>query len=83
VVDEVSVDGKIVRSLSLGAMGVPGLLDAKVEGGFLYALSPGTPEAGPSVVVVDVGKGVLVQTFGLKSLGATQSVQGLAVYGGC
>ena len=71
-------NGAVVKDTDLSANGDGGILDAMVADGFLYALSIGPVE--PSVVVVDVVARKMVQHVGLKALGASNYVQGLAVF---
>jgi hypothetical protein len=71
-------DSKIMSTLDL-KNGDPGLLDLKVSGRFVYALSPGNGTTPAAITVVDSFQGQQIQYFQLEKLGAGKRSQGMAI----
>lgn len=72
-------DASIISEMDLAATGVPGMIDLKTAGKFIYALAPGNGTADANILVIDSSKGKLKQAFGLAALGAGVNSQGMAV----
>ncbi|KAJ5806741.1 hypothetical protein N7474_010333 [Penicillium riverlandense] len=71
-------DSKIMSTLDL-KNGDPGLLDLKVSGRFVYALSPGNGTMPAAITVVDSFQGQQIQYFQLEKWGAGKRSQGMAI----
>jgi hypothetical protein len=74
-------DASILSTIDLSANGHSGMIDLKTLGGMLYVLSPGNNATQSAVVVVDAVAKKQVQVLDLAGLGATNRVQGMAVFG--
>ena len=79
VVEMSLADASVVATVDLSANGDPGLIDLKVAGNFLYALSPGDGTTQPAVTVLDVTSKQQVQHAELQALGVGKNAQGMAV----
>ncbi|OKL61705.1 hypothetical protein UA08_02171 [Talaromyces atroroseus] len=73
-----AVDTQIVSIVKL-TNGDPGLIDLKVSGRYIYALSPGNGTNPAAVTVVDSFIGRQIQHFLVDGLGASKSSQGMAL----
>lgn len=71
-------DSKIRSTLDLNN-GDPGLVDLKVSGRFVYALSPGNGTTPAAITVVDSFRGLQIQHFDLEKLGVSKRSQGMAI----
>ncbi|EED20230.1 conserved hypothetical protein [Talaromyces stipitatus ATCC 10500] len=78
LVEMSAVDSHIISTVNLDN-GDPGLIDLKVSGRFVYALSPGNGTTPAAVTVVDSSVGKQIQHFHVSQLGAGKSSQGMAV----
>lgn len=78
IVEMSAVDAQIISTIDL-TNGDPGLIDLKVSGRYVYALSPGNGTTASAVTVVDSYVGKQIQHFPVNGLGASKSSQGLAI----
>jgi hypothetical protein len=78
LVEMSAVDAQIISTVNL-TNGDPGLIDLKVSGRYVYALSPGNGTTSAAVTVVDSFVGKQIQHFLVNGLGASRSSQGMAI----
>ncbi|RAO66615.1 uncharacterized protein BHQ10_002627 [Talaromyces amestolkiae] len=78
IVEMSAVDAQIISTIDLDN-GDPGLIDLKISGRYIYALSPGNGTTASAVTVVDSFVGKQIQNFPVGSLGASRSSQGMAI----
>ncbi|KAI7970908.1 hypothetical protein EIK77_000575 [Talaromyces pinophilus] len=78
LVEMSAVDAQIISTIDL-TNGDPGLIDLKISGRYVYALSPGNGTTASAVTVVDSFVGEQIQHFLVNGLGAGKNSQGMAI----
>ncbi|EEA22423.1 hypothetical protein TMatcc_001271 [Talaromyces marneffei ATCC 18224] len=79
IVEMSALDAHIISTVDL-TNGDPGLIDLKVSGRYVYALSPGNGTTPAAVTVVDSVIGKEIQHFLVNGLGASKISQGMAIF---